>query len=271
MRAYQEKQFKHSRILFCMMNPFEKIYKELMEMYGPQGWWPLIGFPGNNPTKTGSIRGYHPGDYDLPSSRDQVYQICIGAILTQNTGWISVEKALLNLEKINAISPERLMRLSDKQLTEAIRPAGYFNQKARKLREFTGFFLTLKGRVPDREELLKIWGVGKETADSMLLYAFKVPTFVIDAYTRRIFTNLGYIRENEEYDLVKERFEKSLDKDLIVYQEYHALIVEHAKHCYSRKADQRLCPLFKKHSKKRQEKEMSPSSKRKVYKTRREG
>ena len=225
------------------------IYSDLLKSYGSQGWWPLIEFIGNNPTKTGSIQGYHPNNYQLPSTRDQVYQICIGAILTQGVGWTSVEKVLLNLKKLNAINPERLMKLSDDKLKEAIKPVGYFNQKARKIHEFTRFFLTLNNRVPSREALLNIWGIGNETADSMLLYAFKVPTFVIDAYTRRIFTNLGYIKENDDYDKVKELFEKNLEKDLIVYQEYHALIIEHAKRFHSKKADNKLCSLCKKYAK----------------------
>ena len=113
-------------------------------------------------------------------------------------------------------------------------------------RGFTEFYITLNDRTPTREELLSIWGIGKETADSILLYAFKIPTFVIDAYTRRIFSNLGLIEKNAEYDKIKSLFENNLKLNLIVYQEYHALIVEHAKRHYSKKTEHRLCPLYRK-------------------------
>ena len=220
-------------------------------MYGEQGWWPLIDFKGNNPAKTGSLRGYHPKNYELPKTNHQIYEVCIGAVLTQNVGWINVEKALENLKKLKAINPKNLLKLDDKKLKEAIKPAGYYNQKARKIKGFTKFYLTLKGRTPAREELLSVWGVGKETADSMLLYAFKVPTFVVDAYTRRIFANLGFVDEKAGYDEIKSFFESNLKPDLAVYQEYHALIVEHAKRYYSKKGQYRLCPLYKKYAKRK--------------------
>ena len=229
------------------MNQIKQIYQDLYKMYGFQGWWPLIEFKGNNPTKTGSIKGYHPNNYNLPKTRDQIYEICIGAILTQSIGWGSVEKALVNLNKLNAINPEKLMKLDDKTLKEAIKPAGYFNQKLRKIHGFTRFFLTINNNIPKRENLLDIWGIGKETADSMLLYGYKIPTFVIDSYTRRIFTNLGYIKEDADYDEIKQLFENNLEPDLVIYQEYHALLVEHAKRYYSKGMDYKLCPLYKKY------------------------
>src|SRR3989344_579636 len=236
------------------MNSIKQIYNNLYKKYGCQGWWPLTELNNKeqvNITKSGSIKGYHPNDYTLPATRDQVYEVCIGAIATQSVGWNSVEKALLNLKKLNALNPERLMKLDDKTLKEAIKPAGYFNQKARKIREFTQFFMPLNNKVPTRNELLDIWGIGCETADSMLLYAFKVPTFVVDAYTRRIFGNLGFIDDKADYDEIKALFEKNVEPDLVVYQEYHALIVEHAKRYYSKQADKKLCPLYNKFAKSR--------------------
>jgi endonuclease-3 related protein len=230
-----------------MKNNIQLIYKELLKMYGPQGWWPMLDCKGVNPTKTGAIKGYHPGDYTYPKTEDQKFEICLGSILTQNTAWPNVEKALLNLKKLDAINPKRLLALKDETLKEAIRPAGYFNQKARKLKEFTQFYINLSKRVPTRDELLQIWGIGKETADSMLLFAYKVPIFKIDAYTKRIFLNLKLINPNDEYDEIKQLFESNLEKDFIIYQEYHALIVEHAKRYYMKKADRQLCPLYKKH------------------------
>ena len=217
------------------MRAIDTLYHRLYARYGPQGWWPLLEWQGENPAKTGSIRGYHPLNYDLPATRSQIYEICAGAILTQSVSWKSVEKALHGLQSLDALQPERLLSLSTEALALAIRPAGYFNQKAKKLRLFSEFFVGLSGRIPSREELLAIWGIGKETADSMLLYAFKVPTFVVDTYTRRLLVQLGLIDGGEEYDRIKAMFEDSLPCDLVIFQEFHALIVEHAKRLRSQK------------------------------------
>lgn len=217
------------------MNKVQQIYKKLFEEYGPQGWWPLLGLRNTKPinhTKSGSIQGYHPGDYSFPSNDNQRFEICVGAILTQNTSWVSVEKALVNLSKSNALSLKGFNKLSDGKLKELIKPAGYFNQKALYLKEFARFFGGLGGRVPLRPELLAIKGIGPETADSILLYAFKVPSFVVDAYTKRVFSKLGLIEKDASYDSIKSLFEKALPKDFKVYQEYHALIVEHGKNVY---------------------------------------
>lgn len=217
------------------MNKLQQIYNKLLTAYGQQGWWPLVGHDGCNPTKTGSVNGYHPGDYSFPANDEQRFEICVGAILTQNTGWPQVEKALVNLDKVCGISPNELLKIEEDKLKQAIKPAGYFNQKARKLKQFAQFYLELDGRMPLRDELLSVWGIGPETADSMLLYAFKVPSFVVDAYTKRVLLGQGLIGINAGYDDIKELFESNLDKDLKIYQEYHALLVEHAKRFYSKK------------------------------------
>ncbi|SCG85667.1 putative endonuclease MJ1434 [Methanobacterium congolense] len=190
---------------------------------------------GSNPTKTGSLRGYHPENYELPEKDDEIYEIILGAILTQNTTWTSAEQALNNLNNLKAIKPEKLLELSDETLKAAIRCAGFLNQKATYLREVTRFFISLEGRTPNRKEILAVKGVGNETADSILLYAYKKPEFVVDAYTKRIFSHLGLIPEKAGYMEVKELFESTLPKDVPVYQEYHALIVEHAKRYYQKK------------------------------------
>lgn len=220
------------------MKSILRIYAELLKRYGPQGWWPLTELDNSaalNITKSGSHKGYHPGDYSYPRTKAQQFEICIGAILAQNVSWPNVERALVNLKRLNALSPGALLKLRPASLRQSIRPAGFYNQKAKKLVEFSKFFLSLSRRVPSREELLRVWGVGNETADSMLLYGFKIPSFVIDAYTRRIFVSLGLIDEKAGYDGIKAVFEASLKPDIIVYQEYHALIVEHAKRYYSGK------------------------------------
>ena len=218
-----------------MQEQIIKIYEKLYDLYGPQGWWPLINHDGTNPTKTGAIRGYHPENYDLPTNRNQVYEIILGAILTQNTSWLSAEMALFNLDELNVIEPEKLLELDDETLKSAIRCAGFLNQKAVYLREVTKFFIEIHGKIPTRKELLAVKGVGNETADSILLYAYKQPEFVVDAYTKRIFSHLGLARENIKYMELKNLFESSLPKDVALYQEYHALIVEHAKRYYSKK------------------------------------
>ena len=225
------------------MDAIRKIYAELLECYGPQGWWPLLDHKGANPTKSGYIDGYHPGDYSFPKTDAQKFEICLGAILTQNTSWTAVEKALTNLKRSNGLGIDGINMLSDGKLKECIKPAGHYNQKAKYIREFTIFFMGLRGRTPSREELLHVRGIGPETADSILLYAFSVPSFVVDAYTRRILTSLGLAGKKAAYDEIKQLFEDSLERDHRIYQEYHALLVEHAKRCYVKKDSHSSCPL----------------------------
>jgi len=211
------------------MADINNIYQEFLEKYDKQGWWPLLNVKGQNPTKTGSVQGYHPGDYSFPKNDNERFEICVGAILTQNTAWPNVENALLNLQKLKAIGPKKILALDEDNLKQAIKPAGYFNQKARKLREFAQFYLDLSGKTPTRDQLLEVWGIGPETADSILLYACKELHFVVDAYTKRVFFDLGILDDKMSYDEIKSLFEKNLPKDIEVYQEFHALIVEHGK------------------------------------------
>ena len=198
-----------------------KVYEWLFNAYGPQGWWPIIG------------------------TVDKQFEICIGAILTQNTAWANVEKALANMEKINALNAKAVKSMGIEQLKMAIRPAGYFNQKAKKIKVFTDFYLGLEDMPPTREELLGIWGVGPETADSMLLYAFNSPSFVVDAYTKRMLSKLGLVKPGWSYGQIKCFFEKNLPSDKTLYQEYHALIVRHGKKYYSKKPYGKNDPLLK--------------------------
>lgn len=232
------------------MNQVVPLYHQLMALYGPQGWWPLLGHDGCNPTKTGSHTGYHPGRYDFPRNRHEQFEIILGAVLTQNTAWTSVERALNNLSDLHALTPEGLAALEEATLKAAIRPAGYYNQKAGYLLSLCKFFQELDGAVPHRRTLLAQRGIGPETADAMLLYAYGQPEFVVDAYTRRIVTALGWIDAQVSYDAVKALFEAPLEAAfpnaafrVQVYQEYHALLVEHAKRFYSRKPYGTGCPL----------------------------
>ncbi|MGM5484934.1 MAG: endonuclease III domain-containing protein [Nanobdellota archaeon] len=189
------------------------LYNELMEKHGPQGWWPLKGI------------GYHKEDYSYPKDKQQRFEIICGAILTQNTSWRQVEKALDNLSSKGRITPDLI---KENKIEELIRPAGYYNQKADRLRRMADYFLEQKHK-PTRQELLKIKGIGPETADSILLYAYKVPSFVIDKYTERVLLKRGIIKEKKSYNELKELFEKNLPKDFKIYQDFHALLVEEAK------------------------------------------
>lgn len=220
-----------------------KIYEKLYDLYGPQGWWPLMDLESVNSKKTGATHGYHPLNYNLPENEKQRYEIILGAILTQNTAWTSAEKALWNLNKLDVINPEKLLDLDDEILKEAVRPAGFLNQKSVYLKQISRFFLSLKGDIPTRKEILQVKGVGNETADSIMLYAYKQPEFVVDAYTKRIFSHLGIVNENIKYMELKEFFQSNLPKDMAVYNEYHALIVEHAKRYYQKKPYGASCPL----------------------------
>ena len=203
------------------------IYNELYETYGPQGWWPLLRKEGNR-----LKMWYHRGEYDFPRNENEVFEICVGAILTQNTNWNNVEKALTALYRENLLNATAILRAEAQRIKTLIRPAGYFNQKTRYLKNFSEFFLSLHGCIPTRKELLEVKGIGNETADSMLLYAWHQPEFVVDAYTKRIFSAMGFFDVKAGYMQVKELFENSLPRDVVVYQEYHALIVEHAKHLF---------------------------------------
>jgi endonuclease III related protein len=195
------------------------IYKILYDSYGPQGWWPIKG-------------QYHPGDYDIPDDDMSRYEVCIGAILTQNTSWNNAQKALENIRRISDISSENISGMSFDEIKNAIRPCGYFRQKTKKIMEYTKAYMRFKDRTPERDELLGIWGIGPETADSILLYAYNGAFFVVDAYTRRLCSRLGLADENAPYNELQCLFQKNLPRDAIIFNEFHALIVEHSKrHC----------------------------------------
>ncbi len=203
--------------------------EQLLAAYGAQGWWPLLGHQGTNPTLTGRLTGYHPGDYSFPRTEAERFEICCGAILTQNTAWPNVEKALFALARQGLLAAREILAAEDALLEAAVRPSGYFRMKARKLRAFCAFHLQLAGRSPSRDELLSVWGVGPETADSILLYAYGETEMVIDAYTLRVLRLHGYQRGTPTYAQARAYCEKHLPRSLVSYQEFHALMVEHAK------------------------------------------
>lgn len=188
---------------------FRQVYQRLHKQHGEQDWW-----PGDTP-----------------------FEIMVGAILTQNTAWTNVEKAIRNLKAASCLDPKKIVGLQHGQLAELVRPSGYFNIKARRLRAFCEWLLSQGGvaklgrlNTPVlREKLLSVYGVGPETADDMLLYAFNRPVFVIDAYTRRIFSRLGLLQGDETYETLRHLLESKLKADAALYNEYHALIVMHGK------------------------------------------
>lgn len=192
-----------------------KIYQVLLKYFGPQDWWPMQ-------------RGFHSREWEVE----------VGAVLTQNTSWKNVEIALRNLKEAGIVSRESVRKIPEKRLANLIRPSGYYNQKAKKLRKLAEF----SGDVT-RENLLDIWGIGRETADSILLYAYGKPYFVVDAYTKRIFSRLGLIRSEWNYEKIREHFEKNLPRETRLYKEYHALIVELGKNLCKNKPLCGECPL----------------------------
>ncbi len=213
------------------MSMVNQVYKLLHKSYGPQGWWPLS----KGRLKTRHHNGQPQTDHDR-------WEIIVGAVLTQNTSWQNVERVIENLNRQKLIRIERIRKAPVSKIAELVRPAGYFNQKAERLKLLAGYFSRHfdDKTIPSREELLSVKGIGPETADSILLYAFGRPYFVVDAYTRRIFSRLGLLGKNSSYDGIQELFMKELGrikekKRVEIFREYHALIVEHAKrHCRSR-------------------------------------
>jgi endonuclease-3 related protein len=203
----------------------------LLDAYGPQGWWPLrsrAASPGFDE------HGYHAGDYREPTTGAGRFEVMAGAVLTQNTAWRNVEPALDALLGGRPLDPRAVAEMSLEELAERIRTSGYFRQKARKLRALAEFIGARGEEPPSREELLGIWGIGPETADSILLYAFRRPYFVVDAYTRRLLSRLAVIGGSESYGEIQRLFVAAIPPEAEAYNELHALVVRHAKeHCRS--------------------------------------
>jgi endonuclease-3 related protein len=213
------------------MNQIKKIYSILYKTFGPQGWWPF--------TLENEFHPKHHGK--SPKNDKQRFEIIIGAILTQNTSWKNVEKAIFNLNKAKLIDINKIKKVSLKKLASLIKPSGYYNQKAEKLKIAADFFS--KNRLITRQELLKVKGIGPETADSILLYAFQKPYFVIDAYTKRIFSRVGLCDGKCSYDELQELFHKNLLKKTKIFSEYHALIVELGKQFCTKTPKCINCPI----------------------------
>lgn len=202
------------------------IYEKLYLHFGSQHWWPA----------------------------DTHFEVIIGAILTQNTSWRNVESAIGNLKREKIMAPLKLYRLNEKKLAKLIRPSGYYNIKAKRIRHFLDFLFEkhsgdikkmFKQGLPElRQEILSVNGIGPETADSILLYAGNLPTFVVDAYTKRIFSRHKILDEDMDYHSVQEIFMKNIRPNVRLYNEYHALIVRLGKDI-CKKASPRcdVCPI----------------------------
>ncbi|HHW05587.1 MAG TPA: endonuclease III domain-containing protein [Methanothermobacter sp.] len=203
------------------------IYEKLFSAYGEQGWWPILD-------KRCKL-SYHPGDYSPPNNRWEIFQVWVGSILAQNTTWKMASRALINLAKARALNPYSIIEMNHSKFSRLIKPAGFLNRKAKYLKEISKFFISLEG-VPGRDELLSIKGVGDETADTILLYAYKIPEFIVDSYTRRILKRIKLIKGDENYMEIKKLFEDNLPSDYRIFQEYHALLVEHGKRYYQGKS-----------------------------------
>ena len=198
-----------------------KIYDALLARYGDLNWWPA----------------------------ETPYEVIVGAVLTQNTAWGNVEKAIANFG--GNLTPEIVMHADHNRLAEIIRPAGFFNQKAAYLKAVTQWYagygfdvLSVRNQTMEklRAELLAVKGVGRETADSILLYAFGFPAFVIDAYTMRLCERIP-INAGKGYEAVKAYFESAIPRDAKIYNNYHALIVINGKNHCRKKPVCSGCPL----------------------------
>jgi len=197
------------------------VYQRLYEAYGDQSWWPA----------------------------DSSFEVMVGAVLTQNTAWTNVEKAISNLKHADSLTLESLLALSNETLAQLIRPSGYFNIKAKRLKNLCLWLAENGGEsklaAVDtgtlRSSLLQVNGVGPETADDILLYAFARPVFVIDTYTRRLFSKLCLIQGSEPYEDLRQIFEVELEADACLFNQYHALIVRHAREKCQQMAECRHC------------------------------
>jgi len=201
------------------------IYKKLYKAIGPRHWWPA----------------------------DSPFEVIIGALLTQNTSWKNVEKAIAVLKEKNMLHPLKLYNLEEERLAEIIKSSGFFNIKAKRMKNFITFlFENYQGSIEKmfseeltslRGNLLKINGIGPETADSILLYAGEKPIFVVDAYTRRILIRHNFIPKEASYSEIQELFMKNLEKDVKMFNEYHALFVYTGKHFCRRIPHCESCPM----------------------------
>ena len=223
------------------MNQIKQIYNILLKKYSHQNWWPVT-------LEIELTPKYHK---NIILTEKQQLEICFGAILTQNTNWKNVEKAIIELNKNKLIDVNEILKIKNEKLAKIIKSSGYHNQKAKKLKNFCEFLsknyngklrLLFKNNIETlRKELLAINGIGPETADSIILYAAKKPIFVIDAYTKRIFSRIGF--REKTYDEFQHLFMKNMQNSEKLFNEYHALIVELGKNICKKQPLCEKCPV----------------------------
>ena len=224
------------------ISPYET-YKILLKRFGPQGWWPV--------SSGGIYPKYRKNFYGKLNSKE-MFEVCVGALLTQNTSWKNVESSIVNLNRQKLIYPEKITVSGEKELANNIRSCGYYNQKAKKLKNISYFILNKysydlgfmrKTAVKTlRPQLLSVNGVGPETADSILLYAFGKKIFVVDAYTMRFSIRMGFFKACS-YNDAQGYYMSKIENSYKVFNEYHALIVELCKTYCKSKAKCSGCPL----------------------------
>ncbi len=206
-----------------MKDKLLEIYERLVDFFGHQHWWPA----------------------------ESEFEICVGAILTQNTNWKNVEKAIESLKKSNLMDPKLIASMDTERIAELIKPSGFYRQKAKRLKNFCEWLVDIGGldRLRElpleiaRSELLKLKGIGLETADSILLYALGKPIFVVDAYTYRVLTRHSLIDEDADYHSIQELFMSNLPNDVELFKDYHALLVVLGKRFCKKKPLCENCPL----------------------------
>lgn len=201
------------------------IYQILFDFFGPQGWWP----------------------------GDSKFEILVGAVLTQNTSWKNVEKSIKNLKEKNLLTFEKMANMDERELAMAIKSSGFYNQKAKRLKNLLIAIVSTYGSFEEflkigtdeaRKFLLSQKGIGKETADSIILYAMERPVFVVDAYTFRIFERFGF-KTDRDYDRIREEIEEAFKYDVSKLKEFHALLVELGKNKCKKIPICNECPLNK--------------------------
>ena len=224
------------------MNKAEEIYFTLLKIYKKQVWWPIFN------TKKG-ISEY---GINAPRNDGDIFEIIIGAILTQNVAWRNVETAIESLKKKRLIFPQKLHKTENSIIASCIRSSGYYNQKTKKIKNFLDWFSTIhysfnklkKIKTNNlREMLLSINGIGEETADSILLYGLNRKIFVVDTYTKRIFSRMNLISSSENYSSIQNFFHREFTGTLKRYNEYHALIVAHGKDICKKTPQCNICCL----------------------------
>jgi len=216
----------------------EQLYEKLLSRYGQQGWWPLL-----HKQKNTMVYDVQFKFQTLPPNH--MDEVITGALLTQNTSWNNVVLALMNLNQMNLMTFAKIACTSEITIAELIKPSRYFRQKAQRLIQIakevnqTGYSTLNCMSIPTlRQWWLSLKGIGYETADSIILYAFHKPQFVIDAYTKRFFVRFTSVSDKENYHQIQERFHQALPKEGPLFNEFHALIV---KHCIEICQNKPLC------------------------------